>query len=72
MNEFDVIISLICDAKKEKEYMGEYLEAEKRAEKSGYPKIWSMRSPSKQRILDDLRVVRRLTLEIERRMRNEQ
>lgn len=56
------------DAKSEMEYIQEYQgEIEKaRHENERYAKIWSMRSPSRQKVKDDMKMIRRITLEIER------
>ena len=59
---------LITDAELELKYMEMYQEETERARKdnAGYARLWKMRSPSRQRIRDDLRMIRRVTLDIER------
>lgn len=67
MQEFDVISGLLSDACGEMAYIKKYTtEQAKAKEKNDYREVWKMRAPSKQRVKDDLRVIRRLTLEIER------
>lgn len=67
MQEFDVISGLLSDACGEMAYIKKYtIEQAKAKEKNDYREVWKMRAPSKQRVKDDLRVIRRLTLEIER------
>ena len=45
-----------------------YQEETERARKdnAGYARLWDMRAPSRQRIRDDLRMIRRVTMDIER------
>lgn len=72
MGEFSVIECLIEDAHREAAYMRDYRREKRAAYESGdHSKLFQMRSPSKQRIKDDMRVIRRLTLEIERKLDSE-
>lgn len=66
--QISFIHMLLDDAKSEMEYIQEYQgEIEKAShENERYAKIWSMRSPSRQKVKDDMKMIRRITLEIER------
>lgn len=68
MQKIDFIKNLITDAVQELEYIERYQEEIEAAEKDNalYAKIWKMRVPSKQRIKDDLRMIRRISLEVEK------
>lgn len=68
MQKIDFIKNLITDAVQELEYVEKYQEEIEAAEKDNalYAKIWKMRVPSKQRIKDDLRMIRRISLEVEK------
>lgn len=69
MQEFNVIEGLVADACRELERLQAYKEAERHADETGDNKeLWRLRVPSKQRIRDDLRAVRRLSLDIERKL----
>lgn len=59
---------LLDDAQSEMEYIQEYQgELEKaRHENERYTKLWSMRTPSRQKIKDDMKMIRRISLDIER------
>lgn len=50
----------------ELKYMEMYQEETERARKdnAGYARLWDMRAPSRQRIRDDLRMIRRVTMGI--------
>ena len=72
MQEIEFLKHLIADTEKELEYMEQYQKEAKLAEKdnSRYAKVlWRMRHPSRQRIKDNFKMVRRITLELERRLR---
>lgn len=66
--QISFIHMLLDDAKSEMEYIQEYQEEIEKAkhECERYAKLWSMRSPSRQKIKDDMKMIRRITLEIER------
>ena len=68
MEDMEFLKRLITDAELELKYMEIYQEETERARKdnAGYARLWKMRSPSRQRIRDDLRMIRRVTLDIER------
>ena len=68
MADMEFLKRLITDAERELKYMEMYEEETERARKdnAGYARLWKMRSPSRQRIRDDLRMIRRVTLDIER------
>lgn len=69
MINFDVISCLLFDAKNELMNLKAYRAAEKEADETGdCKKLYSMRHPSKERIHDNMRVIRRLTLDIEREL----
>lgn len=69
MMNFDVISGLLFDAQKELMNLKAYRTAEKEADETGdCEKLYSMRHPSKERIRDNMRVIRRLTLDIEREL----
>ncbi len=63
MNKINAIEFLLQDAKGE----FEKIEAYREVLGSGAQKqIWNLQRPSRQRIKDDLKMVRRLTLELEK------
>lgn len=66
--QISFIQMLLDDARAEMEYIQEYQgEIEKaKHECERYVKLWGMRSPSKQKIKDDMKMIRRITLKIER------
>lgn len=68
MIEMEFLKNLLTDAELEMEYMRMYDEETEKAKKDNslYAKIWRMRNPSRQRIKDDLKMIRRITLSIER------
>lgn len=69
MQEINLIMGLVADARQELERLQTYKEAERRACETGdNEELWMLRVPSKQRIRDDLRVVRRLSLDLERKL----
>ena len=65
MADMEFLKRLITDAELELKYMEMYQEETERARKdnAGYARLWKMRSPSRQRIRDDLRMIRRVTLD---------
>ncbi len=63
MNKINAIEFLLQDAKGEFEKIEAYKEM---LESNDQTKRWSLQRPSRQRIKDDLKIVRRLTLELER------
>ena len=67
-NEWQILRRLLTDAELELKYMEMYQEETERARKdnAGYARLWDMRAPSRQRIRDDLRMIRRVTMDIER------
>lgn len=63
MNKISAIEFLLQDAKGEFEKIEAYMEMLE----SGDPKkTWNLQRPSRQRIKDDLKMVRRLSLELEK------
>lgn len=63
MNKIDAIEFLLQDAKGEFEKIESYKEVLNSGDQK---KLWSLQKPSRQRIKDDLKMVRRLTLELEK------
>lgn len=63
MNKINAMEFLLQDAKGEFEKIDAYREM---LESSDQTKCWNLQRPSRQRIKDDLKMVRRLTLELER------
>lgn len=63
MNKINAIEFLLQDAKGEFEKIENYREV---LDSGDQAKLWSLQRPSRQRIKDDLKMVRRLTLELER------
>jgi len=71
MKEIEFLKHLIADADHELKYIELYKEKEalsRSGSSTDQEILWSMRSPSRQRVKDDLKMVRRITLELERRM----
>ena len=66
MNKIDAIEFLLQDAKGEFEKIENYREILKSGDQE---KIWDLQRPSRQRIKDDLKMVRRLTLGLEEEAR---
>ena len=68
MQKVEFLQNLVADAAQELEYIEKYETAIEDAESNNarYAEIWKMRNPSRQRIRDDLRMIRRITLEVER------
>lgn len=65
MKEIDVLQYLIQDAKEELEYLEEYKEVYTEGDEEA---LWKIRSPSKQKIHDDLKMMRRISLGIEKKV----
>lgn len=63
MNKINAIDFLLQDAKGEFEKIENYKEV---LNSDDQKKPWSLQKPSRQRIKDDLKMVRRLTLELEK------
>lgn len=63
MNKINVIEFLLQDAKGEFEKIETYREL---LVSGNQQKLWEAQRPSRQRIKDDLKVVRRLSLELEK------
>ncbi len=63
MNKISAIEFLMQDAKGEFEKIENYREV---LDSGDQKKLWSLQKPSRQRIKDDLKMVRRLTLELEK------
>ncbi len=63
MNKINAIEFLLQDAKGEFEKIEAYREV---LDSGDQKKIWNLQRPSRQRIKDDLKMVRRLTLELEK------
>lgn len=63
MNKINAIKFLLQDAKGEFEKIETYREL---LESGDQQQLWEAQRPSRQRIKDDLKMVRRLTLELER------
>lgn len=66
MNKISAIEFLMQDAKGEFEKIEVYREV---IETGDQTKLWNAQRPSRQRIKDDLKMVRRLTLELEEEAR---
>ena len=66
MNKISAIEFLLQDAKEEFEKIETYREI---LSSGNQGKIWNAQRPSRQRIKDDLKMVRRLTLELEEEAR---
>lgn len=63
MNKISAIEFLMQDAKGEFEKIETYREIR---DSGDYAKLWKSQRPSRQRIKDDLKMVRRLSLELEK------
>ncbi len=63
MNKISAIEFLMQDAKGEFEKIENYREV---LDYGDQKKLWSLQKPSRQRIKDDLKMVRRLSLELEK------
>ena len=63
MNKICAIEFLLQDAKGEFEKIENYREV---LDSGDQKKLWNLQRPSRQRIKDDLKMVRRLTLELEK------
>lgn len=63
LNKISAIEFLMQDAKGEFEKIENYREV---LDTGDQKKLWSLQKPSRQRIKDDLKIVRRLTLELEK------
>ncbi|MBW4847975.1 MAG: hypothetical protein KZY87_20650 [Lachnospiraceae bacterium] len=63
MNKIDAIEFLLQDAKVEFEKIETYREILNTGDQA---KIWNAQRPSRQRIKDDLKIIRRLSLELEK------
>ena len=63
MNKISAIEFLMQDAKGEFEKIENYREILNTGDQA---KLWNARRPSRQRIKDDLRMIRRLSLELEK------
>ena len=63
MNKISAIEFLTQDAKGEFKKIENYREV---LDSGDQNKLWSLQKPSRQRIKDDLKMVRRLTLELEK------
>lgn len=63
MNKISAIEFLIQDAKGEFEKIENYREV---LDSGDQKKLWNLQRPSRQRIKDDLKMVRRLSLELEK------
>ncbi len=70
MQEIEFMEHLLDDAGKELEYIKTYQEEIEMAQKDDakYAELWKKRNPSKQRVRDDMRMIRRISLEVERRL----
>lgn len=68
MQKIEFLQNLVADATQELEYMEKYekLIEDAESDNARYAEIWKMRTPSRQRIRDDLRMVRRISLEVEK------
>lgn len=65
MKEIDLLQYLIQDAKEELEYLEEYKDICAEGDEES---LWKMRSPSKQKIYDDLKMIRRISLTVEKKV----
>ena len=63
MNKINAIEFLMQDAKGEFEKIENYREV---LDTGDQAKLWNAQRPSRQRIKDDLKMIRRLTLELEK------
>lgn len=70
MKEIDFLKHLLSDAAQELKYLESYEKKIDDAEENnaGYAELWKMRTASRQRIRDDLSMIRRVSLEVERRL----
>ncbi len=68
MQEIEFLKNLLSDAERELEYIENYKADVEAAQKDNaiYAKLWKRRTPSKQRIKEDMRMIRRVSLEVER------
>jgi len=68
MQEIEFLKNLLLDAERELEYMENYKADVEAAQKDNaiYARMWKKREPSKQRVRDDMRMIRRISLEVER------
>ena len=68
MQEIEFLKHLVADAKRELEYIEKYQEEVKLAEKDNdrYAEVWRMHAPSRKRIKDDLRMILRVTIDLDR------
>lgn len=70
MQEMEFLKNLLSDAEQELKYIEEYKNKTEAARKDNavYSELWRYRNPSRQRVRDDLRMIRRISLEVERRL----
>lgn len=70
MREVEFLKNLIADAERELAYIEEYREEKEATQKDYaiYAEFWKKRNPSKQRVRDDMRMIRRVSMEVERRL----
>lgn len=67
MEKLKMIQYFVDDTESEIIYLNEYKSIEERLRnEKKWSELYSLRSPSKQRIKDNLKMIRRLTLDIER------
>ena len=72
MKKISAIECLLEDAHRELAYIREYKREERLSRETGNRKrLCQMRSPSKQRIRENMKVIRRMTLEIEKGLEDE-
>lgn len=67
MDKLEMIQYLINDIDSEIKYLKEYkTKSDKLRDNKNWSELYNLRSPSKQRIKDNLKMIKRLTLDIER------
>lgn len=75
MKEIEFLQLLLDDAKQEldnKKLFDELQKVANRGTKGAYERWMKMRSPSIARIEDNLKMIRRISIQLERKLRNEQ
>lgn len=75
MKEIEFLQLLLDDAKQEldnKKLFDELQEVASEGSQGAYKRWLEMRSPSIARIEDDLKMIRRISIQLERKLRNEQ
>lgn len=70
MQKIEFLKCLIADAEQELEYIEAYQEEVEAAQTDNaiYSELWKKRNPSRQRVRDDMKMIRRISFEVERRL----